>query len=114
MSPSSDRNFLFALVAYQNGYVTMEQFFEASQAWNRDPKLDIGSILVERKFLDDVERFNIQGIVEDRLRRQGGLDNSLSFVVENGSMPEGQELPEDWQKRIEQITKIIPEGMGTG
>jgi serine/threonine protein kinase len=114
MSPSSDRNFLFALVAYQNGYVTMEQFFEASQVWNRDPKLDIGSILVERKFLDEVERYNIQGIVEDRLRRQGGLDNSLSFVVENGSMPEGQELPEDWQKRIEQITKITPEGMGAG
>ena len=114
MSPSSDRNFLFALVAYQNGYVTMEQFFEAAQLWNRDPKLDIGSILVERKFLDDVERFNIQGIVEDRLRRQGGLDNSLSFVVENGSMPEGQDLPEDWQKRIEQITKITPEAMGTG
>jgi hypothetical protein len=84
MSPSSDRNFLFALVAYQNGYVTMEQFFEASQVWNRDPKLDIGSILVERKFLDEVERYNIQGIVEDRLRRQGGLDNSLSFVLEGG------------------------------
>jgi serine/threonine protein kinase len=113
MSPSSDRNFLFALVAYQNGYVTMEQFFEASQVWNRDPKLDIGSILVERRFLEEVERFNIQGIVEDRLRRQGGLDNSLSFVVENGSMPEGQDLPEDWQKRIEQITNIIPEGMGS-
>ena len=110
MSPSSDRNFLFALVAYQNGYVTVEQFFEASQAWNRDPKLDIGSILVERKFLEEVERYNIQGIVEDRLRRQGGLDNSLSFVVENGSMPEGQDLPEDWQKRIEEITKIVPDG----
>ncbi|MCY2999306.1 MAG: serine/threonine-protein kinase, partial [Planctomycetota bacterium] len=110
MSPSSDRNFLFALVAYQNGYVTVEQFFEASQAWNRDPKLDIGGILVERKFLDEVERYNIQGIVEDRLRRQGGLDNSLSFVVENGSMPEGQDLPEDWQKRIEEITKIVPDG----
>jgi len=110
MSPSSDRNFLFALVAYQNGYVTVEQFFEASQAWNRDPKLDIGGILVERKFLDEVERYNIQGIVEDRLRRQGGLDNSLSFVIENGSMPEGQDLPDHWQKRIEKITKVDPEG----
>ena len=110
MSPSSDRNFLFALVAYQNGYITVEQFFEAAQAWNRDPKLAIDEILVERKFLNDVERFNIQGIVEDRLRRQGGLDNSLSFVVENGSMPEGQDLPEDWQKRIEEITKIVPDG----
>lgn len=114
MSPSSDRNFLFALVAYQNGYVTVEQFFEASQAWNRDPKLDIGGILVERKFLDEVERYNIQGIVEDRLRRQGGLDNSLSFVVENGSMPEGQDLPADWQKRVEEMTKIIPGVMGAG
>ena len=114
MSPSSDRNFLFALVAYQNGYVTVEQFFEASQAWNRDPKLDIGGILVERKFLDEVERYNIQGIVEDRLRRQGGLDNSLSFVVENGSMPEGQDLPADWQKRVEEMTKIIPGAVGAG
>ncbi|MFY7893118.1 MAG: hypothetical protein ACOVOJ_10540, partial [Pirellula sp.] len=77
-SPSSDRNFLFALVAYQNGYITIEQFFAAAQLWNKDPKKDIGDILVERKFIDDVERFNIQGIVEDRLRRQGGIDNSLS------------------------------------
>ncbi|MFM8216966.1 MAG: serine/threonine protein kinase, partial [Pirellula sp.] len=105
-SPSSDRNFLFALVAYQNAYITMEQFFEAAQLWNKEPKKDIGDILVERKFLDDVERFNIQGIVEDRLRRQGGLDNSLSFVVENGSVPQGEDLPEEWQKKFTEITKI--------
>ncbi len=105
-SPSSDRNLLFALVAYQNGYITMEQFFEAAQLWNKEPKKDIGDILVERKFLDDVERFNIQGIVEDRLRRQGGLDNSLSFVVENGSVPQGEDLPEEWQKKFTEITKI--------
>jgi len=105
-SPSSDRNFLFALVAYQNGYITMEQFFEAAQLWNKEPKKDIGDILVERKFLDDVERFNIQGIVEDRLRRQGGIDNSLSFVVENGSVPQGEDLPEEWQKKFTEITKI--------
>lgn len=105
-SPSSDRNFLFALVAYQNGYITMEQFFEAAQLWNKDPKKDIGDILVERQFLDDVERFNIQGIVEDRLRRQGGIDNSLSFVLENGSVPQGEDLPEAWQQKFTEITKI--------
>jgi serine/threonine protein kinase len=105
-SPSSDRNFLFALVAYQNGYITIEQFFAAAQIWNKDPKKDIGDILVERKFLDDVERFNIQGIVEDRLRRQGGIDNSLSFVVENGSVPQGEDLPEAWQEKFSQITKV--------
>jgi len=105
-SPSSDRNFLFALVAYQNGYITIEQFFEAAQIWNKDPKKDIGDILVERKFIDDVERFNIQGIVEDRLRRQGGIDNSLSYVVENGSVPQGEDLPEAWQEKFSQITKV--------
>jgi len=105
-SPSSDRNFLFALVAYQNAYITMEQFFEAAQLWNKEPKKDIGDILVERKFLDDVERFNIQGIVEDRLRRQGGLDNSLSFVLENGSVPQGEDLPEEWQDKYTEITKV--------
>jgi serine/threonine protein kinase len=105
-SPSSDRNFLFALVAYQNGYIKIEQFFEAAQIWNKDPKKDIGDILVERKFIDDVERFNIQGIVEDRLRRQGGIDNSLSYVVENGSVPQGEDLPEAWQEKFSQITKV--------
>ena len=106
MSPGSDRNLLFALIAYQNGYINTEQFFEAAAVWNKDPKQDLGQILVEKKFLQEVERYNIQGILEDRLRRQGGLDNSLSFVVENGSVPEGQDLPEDWQKKFEEITKV--------
>jgi len=30
MNPSSDKNLLFALIAHQNGYITMEQFFEAA------------------------------------------------------------------------------------
>jgi serine/threonine protein kinase len=107
MSPFSDKNLLFALIAYQNGYITMEQFFEAATVWNKEPLRELGEILVEKKFLEEVERFNIQGIVEDRLRRQGGIDNTLSFVLENGSVPEGQPLPEDWKGKIDAITKVI-------
>ena len=107
MSPFSDKNLLFALIAYQNGYITMEQFFEAAAVWNKEPQRELGEILVEKKFLEEVERFNIQGIVEDRLRRQGGIDNTLSFVLENGSVPEGQPLPEDWKGKIDAITKVI-------
>ena len=95
MNPSSDKNLLFALIAHHNGYITMEQFFEAADVWNREPKRDLGEILVEKKFLDEVERFNIQGIVEDRLRRQGGVDNTLSLIIESGSVPQGDSLPED-------------------
>ena len=107
MSPFSDKNLLFALIAYQNGYITMEQFFEAATVWNKEPQRELGEILVEKKFLEEVERFNIQGIVEDRLRRQGGIDNTLSFVLENGSVPEGQPLPEDWKGKIDAITTVI-------
>ena len=107
MNPSSDKNLLFALIAHHNGYISMEQFFEAAAVWNRDPKRDLGEILVEKKFLDDVERFNIQGIVEDRLRRHGGVDDTLSFIIENGSLPEGRALPEDWEGKIDAITNVI-------
>jgi len=107
MNPSSDKNLLFALIAHHNGYITMEQFFEAAAVWNREPKRELGEILVEKKFLDEVERFNIQGIVEDRLRRHGGVDNTLSFIIENGSLPEGQALPEDWEGKIDAITNVI-------
>ena len=107
MNPSSDKNLLFALIAHHNGYISMEQFFEAAAVWNRDPKRDLGEILVEKKSLDDVERFNIQGIVEDRLRRHGGVDDTLSFIIENGSLPEGQALPEDWEGKIDAITNVI-------
>lgn len=106
MPPSADRNFLFALIAYQNGYITMEQFFLAAQAWNKNPHADIADILVEQKFVEEVERFNIDGIVEDRLRRLGSLENSLSFMIENGSLPEGEPLPEAWQKKLEEVTKV--------
>ena len=107
MNPSSDKNLLFALIAHHNGYISMEQFFEAAAVWNRDPKRDLGEILVEKKFLDEVERFNIQGIVEDRVRRQGGIDDTLSFIVASGSVPQGQALPEDWEGKIDAITQVI-------
>jgi|GEM_PF-974351 len=104
---SVDKNLLFGLVAYQNGYITQEQFFQAGAVWNKDPNKDLGEILVELKFLEEIERFNLQGIVEDRLRRLGGTDNTLSFVIGNGSVPTGELLPDDWKSRIEEITKII-------
>jgi serine/threonine-protein kinase len=107
MNPSSDKNLLFALIAHHNGYITMEQFFEAAAVWNREPKRELGEILVEKKFLDEVERFNIQGIVEDRLRRQGGIDDTLSFIVASGSVPQKDALPEDWQDKIDAITQVI-------
>jgi serine/threonine protein kinase len=107
MNPSSDKNLLFALIAHHNGYITMEQFFEAAAVWNREPKRELGEILVEKKFLDEVERFNIQGIVEDRVRRQGGIDDTLSFIVASGSVPQKDALPEDWQDKIDAITQVI-------
>jgi serine/threonine protein kinase len=85
----------------------MEQFFEAAAVWNREPKRELGEILVEKKFLDEVERFNIQGIVEDRVRRQGGIDDTLSFIVASGSVPQKDALPEDWQDKIDAITQVI-------
>lgn len=105
MSASAESNFLFALIAYQNGYITMEQFFEAAQAWNKNPKQDIGDIFVDRHFLEDVERYNIQGIVEDRVRRQGGIDKTLSFIIENGQAPDDPNLPESWKNKLEAIAK---------
>ena len=107
MNPSSDKNLLFALIAHHNGYISMEQFFEAAAVWNKEPKRELGEILVEKKFLDDVERFNIQGIVEDRVRRQGGIDDTLSFIVASGSVPQKDALPEDWQDKIDAITQVI-------
>lgn len=108
MNPASDKNFLFVLIAYQNGYITVEQFLECAVVWNKDPKREIGEILVEKKFLDETERFNIQGIVEDRVRRLGGLENSLSFAIDNGSVPDVQDLPQEWADRLNRDTKIIP------
>ena len=104
---SIDKNLLFGLVAYQNGYISQQQFFQAGDAWNKDPRKDLGEILVEMKFLEELERFNLQGIIEDRLRRLGGLDNTLSFVIGNGSLPVEDQQPADWKSRIDEITKII-------
>lgn len=108
MNPASDKNFLFVLIAYQNGYITVDQFLECAVVWNKDPKREIGEILVEKKFLDETERFNIHGIVEDRVRRLGGLENSLSFAIDNGSVPDAHDLPQEWADRLNRDTKIIP------
>jgi hypothetical protein len=67
MSAQTDKNLLFGLIAFQNGYITMEQFMEAGAIWNKDPSRELAEILVEKKHLEDVERHNIQGIVDDRV-----------------------------------------------
>jgi len=107
MSANTDKNLLFGLIAFQNGYITMEQFMEAGAIWNKDPNRQLAEILLELKYIEDVERHNIQGIVDDRVRRLGGLENSISFSIQNGSVPDGQGMPEDWKSKIEDVTKII-------
>jgi serine/threonine protein kinase len=107
MSANTDKNLLFGLIAFQNGYITMEQFMEAGAKWSKDPNRQLAEILLELKYIEDVERHNIQGIVDDRVRRLGGLENSISFSIQNGSVPDGQGMPEDWKSKIEDVTKII-------
>jgi len=109
VSEQSDKNLFYAIVAFQNKYITAEQFGLAAARWRKDPSQPIGDVLHQLGFIDETEKLNIQGIVADQLRRRGDIDNSLSLSLTEGSVPPLEEFPSDWLHKIAELpeTKIL-------
>jgi serine/threonine protein kinase len=107
MSAESDRNLLFLLLALQNGYINTKHFRKSTAIWMKEPTREIGGILVDIEILLETEHQRIQGLVDDRIRRLGGLDASLDFTLQTTSMPDPECLPKDWQERIDIQTKTL-------
>jgi hypothetical protein len=107
MDPESDRNFLHAVFALRNGYITEEQFFRVTAIWTKNPSRDIGSIFVELKMLSEDENTNIKRILEDRMRRLGGLASTISLDIQKGFDFDPKNLPEEWAERMNSQTKDI-------
>ncbi|MEK0423925.1 MAG: hypothetical protein RJB11_16 [Planctomycetota bacterium] len=107
MSAQSDRNLLFSLIAFQNGYINTKQFFKATGIWIKDPGQDIGRILVDLQFISENEYETIRNAIEHRIRRLGGIDASLDFILQSGIVPAPESLPKDWQERIDIQTKTL-------
>lgn len=107
MSAESDRNLLFSLIAFQNGYINTKQFFRATGIWIKDPSRDIGRIFVELDLISESEFETIHNALEDRIRRLGSIDASLDFILQSGIVPAQESLPQDWQERIDKQTKSL-------
>jgi serine/threonine protein kinase len=71
MSPSSDRNLLFGILALQRGFVRPEQLIHSLHAWALTPERCLADFLLEQQALTREQRGEIDRLVVDRLSRDG-------------------------------------------
>src|SRR5262249_54833312 len=71
MSPSSDRNLLFGILALQRGFVRPEQLIHSLHAWALTPERCLADFLLELQALTREQRGEIDRLVVDRLSRDG-------------------------------------------
>ena len=71
-STDADQNFLFGLLALQNGLVTQAGLVAAFQAWTRDKTKPIAEYLVERGDLDHGDRLALEALLGRHIEKHGG------------------------------------------
>src|SRR5262245_41180257 len=70
MTPSSDRDLLFALLAFQTGLVARQQLAEAAHA--REDGAPLGEALVRSGAIDAGDRAALEALAARHAARQGG------------------------------------------
>ena len=68
----TENNLLFGLVALQNGAVDADRLAETCAAWSADRSIDLRERLVDAGCLTTDQRTQIDGLVEDEVKRHGG------------------------------------------
>ena len=69
---NTDRNLLFGVLAFQDDFIDMSQLAAVCRAWAADKSRPIPDLLVERGWLTDSDRGELDRKVERKLRRYGG------------------------------------------
>ncbi len=69
---NTDRNLLFGVLAFQDDFIDMAQLAAVCRAWAADKSRPIPELLVERGWLTDSDRGELDRKVERKLRRYGG------------------------------------------
>ena len=62
---SFDTQLLFGILAFQNAFVSREDFLTATNVWLQDKTVPLSDILVDRGMLKDDERQLLAALVEN-------------------------------------------------
>jgi eukaryotic-like serine/threonine-protein kinase len=79
---NSDRNLLFGILTYQNGFIDRETLVAAMSAWVHEQEKPLGDIFVARGDMRPQVRELIDGLVEAHVMQNAG-DASISLVSLN-------------------------------
>ena len=83
----SDRNLLFGILAYQNDFISRDEFVAALRRWLLDKSMAVDHILVEQELLDDDQRRLLEALAEVHLARHNGqMADSLAALSSIGSL----------------------------
>ena len=87
--PEVDRQFLFAILAFQNGFLSREQLLNATNLWLEDKAQPMNRLLVERQMLQEDEHALLLALVDKHLELHGNdPQRSLAAVSSLGSVKE--------------------------
>jgi serine/threonine protein kinase len=92
---SADRNLLYGMLAYQNGFVTRQQLLDAFAAWMGRKDIPIGELLRERASLTEEDRRFLDSFVERQIGQHGDAGKGLaSLPVDPLAVGELERLPD--------------------
>ncbi|MFO0845192.1 MAG: hypothetical protein U0797_22885 [Gemmataceae bacterium] len=79
---SADRNLLYGMLAYRNGFVTREQLLDAFAAWMTHRQAPVGQLLRERASLTEDDQRFLDAFVERQLGQPGEGDRDEPLAPE--------------------------------
>src|SRR4051794_6487448 len=69
---NTERNWLFGVVAFQNGAVEADRLAEACAAWAAEPTRPMADLLVDRGWMTEEQRTELEQAVQQELAAHGG------------------------------------------
>src|SRR5262249_46325705 len=82
LSPNSDRNLLFGILALQMDFITRDTLIAAMHAWVLDKHKPLGQLLVEQGALQPGKRARLESLVAAHLEMHGhDVEQSLAALA---------------------------------
>ncbi len=107
---NTDRNLLFAALAFQNEYINLAQFAAVCRAWGADKSRPLAELIVERRWIDAQAKSELDRLVERKLSRYGGDARVTLGVVTDNAMRDAMRDVED--SEVRHTLTLLPPSAG--
>ncbi|MBI3468334.1 MAG: tetratricopeptide repeat protein [Planctomycetes bacterium] len=107
---NTDRNLLFGVLAFQDDYIDLAQLAAVCRAWAADKSRPMPDLLVERGWIIDADRQELEHRVERKLKRYGGdVHATLGAVADDAARDAIKEVPDP---EVRQSISSLPPAAG--